>query len=163
MYQVLLIDDNRSEMTSFMEIVKHINGGIKCTYAANGKQALDLLRRHLLPNYIFIGLNAQALETLSAIRFERRLKSTKVYLYADHVSDEMSKKAKLLGASGCIEKDPSVNGMIHKYKAVFSPELLPDYALLKYNCPEAIFGERSQGLVSLDLERDPEEHQSESL
>ena len=161
MHQVLLIDDNRNEMTSFMENVKNINGGVKCTYASNGKQALDFLR-HMLPNYIFIRFNAAALELLSAIRFERRLKSARVYLYADHVDDEMSKKAKLLGASGFIEKDPSLNGMIHKYRAIFSPELLPDYALIKYNCPGEIFADKAPDLMSLDTGPGPEEQPDEN-
>lgn len=151
MHEVMLIDGNRSELTSFMEVIKHIKGGAKCTYASSGKQALDLLH-HMLPGYIFMHFNEEALKTLSAVRFERRLRTIKIFLYSDTISEEMSKMAKMLGAAGCIEMDPELNGLIHKFRAIFSPDLLPAYVLLKYNCPAVIFGERSPNLADLETE-----------
>jgi len=139
--RVLLIDEDRNELVSFMEILKNIKDPCKCTFVQSGKEAIELLQ-HTVPDYIFIdyeltGINA--LQVLSAIRFQSKLKETRVYLYSDHIDDDSSKMARMLGASGCIEKSVDFSNLVHKFKAIFSPELLPPYVFLRDTRPVKFF------------------------
>ena len=138
---LLLIDEDLNEMVSFMEILKNIKDSFKCTYAQSGRQAIEKLQ-HTTPDYIFIDYELSemnALQVVSAIRFKSKLKESKVYLYSDYFSDDTSKMARMLGAAGCIEKSGEFSGLVHKFKAIFSPELLPSYVFLKNNQPAQFF------------------------
>ncbi len=138
---VLIIDDDPNELASFMEVLKNVKDSIRCSYAQRGRQAIEMLQ-HTIPDFIFIDYELSeinALQVLSAIRFQKKLKETKVYLYSNHVSDDTSKMAKMLGATGCIEKSGEFSELVHKFKAVFSPELLPSYVFLKNNQPARFF------------------------
>ena len=130
---VMLIDEDPVELEAFMKILKSINDSFRCKYAPTGKQAIEMLQ-HSTPDYIFIDYELteiDALQLLSVIRFQSKLKQTKVYLYSDHISDDSSKMARMLGATGCIEKAAEFSNLVHKFKAIFSPELLPSYVFLK--------------------------------
>jgi len=144
--RVLLIDEDKDQLISFLEILKHCQGPFKCTQATSGKQAMELLQ-HTVPDIIFINYELSeinALQVVSAIRFQSRLKETKVYLYSDTITDDNSKMARMLGATGCIEMSTEQSDLIHKFKAIFSPELLPSYVFLKnyrnqFMCFNALF------------------------
>src|SRR5688572_9395212 len=138
---LLIIDEDQNELASFMEILKNIKDTFKYKYAQSGRQAMEMLQ-HTLPDYIFIDYELSemnALQLVSAIRFQTKLKETKVYLYSDYFMDDTSKMARMLGATGCIEKSGEFSGLVHKFKAIFSPELLPSYVFLKNNQPAHFF------------------------
>ena len=138
---MLIIDEDLNELASFMEILKNIKDTIKCKYAQSGRQAIEMLQ-HTTPDFIFIDYELSemnALQVVSAIRFQTKFKETKVYLYSDHFSDDTSKMARMLGATGCIEKSGEFSDLVHKFKAIFSPELLPSYVFLKNNQPARFF------------------------
>ncbi len=131
--RVLLVDEDRDGLVSFLEILKHIQGPFKCTHADSGRQAIEVLQ-HTAPDFIFINYElseVNALQVVSAIRFQSKLKDTKVYLYSETITDDSSKMARMLGATGCIEWSGELNDLVHKFKAIFSPELLPSYVFLK--------------------------------
>ena len=132
---VLLVDEDENELSCFLEILKNVKGSFKCHYAGSGKHAIEMLQ-HTAPDFIFIDYDLSeidALQVLSAIRFQPKLRATNVYLYTDTISDDDSKMAKMLGATGCIEMTGQQSDLIHKFKAIFSPELLPSYVFLKNN------------------------------
>ena len=138
---VLVIDEDQNELVSFMEILKNIKETIGFKHAQSGRQAIEMLQ-HTTPDYIFIDYQLSemnALQVVSAIRFLKKLKETKVYLYSDHFSDDTSKMARMLGATGCIEKGGQFSELVHKFKAVFSPELLPSYVFLRNYQPAQFF------------------------
>jgi len=150
--QVLIIDEDSKELASFMEILKNIKDSVKCKYAHNGRQAIEMLQ-HTTPDFIFVDYELSemnALQVLSAIRFQAKLKETKVYLYSDSFSDDTSKMAKMLGATGCIEKSGEFSEVVHKFKAIFSPELLPPYVFLKNNQPALFFCYNAAFLNAVD-------------
>ena len=131
--RVLLIDEDKDELGTFLEIFKHVGGPLKCTHADSGRQAIEVLQ-HTVPDFIFIDYELpeiNALQVVSAIRFQSKLRETKVYLYSESITDESSKMARMLGATGCIEMSGELSDLIHKFKAIFSPELLPSYVFLK--------------------------------
>lgn len=149
---VLIIDDDPQELTSFMEILKNIKEPIRLTYAQCGRQAIDLLQ-HTTPDFIFIDCELSemnALQVLSAVRFQTKFKETKVYLYSEHFSDDTSKMARMLGATGCIEKSGEFSNLVHRFKAIFSPELLPSYVFLKNYQPAAFFCHNAYFLNTVD-------------
>ena len=91
-----------------------------------------------------------ALQLVSAIKFQTKLKDSKVYLYSDYFSDDTSKMARMLGAAGCIEKSGVFSELVHKFKAIFSPELLPSYVFLKNNQPAQFFCYNARFLNAFD-------------
>jgi len=131
--RVLLVEEDKDQLVSFLEIFKHIEGPLKCTHADSGRQALDVLQ-HTVPDFIFIDYDLSeidALQLVAAIRFQAKLRETKLYLYSGSITDESSKMARMLGATGCIEMSGEISDLIHKFKAIFSPELLPSYVFLR--------------------------------
>jgi len=130
---LLLIDDDKNELTLFMSALKDINGDFKCTYADRSEQALDMLK-YIQPDYIFIEYdlpNVNGLQVLSVIRNEPGLQRTKIYIYTETISEEIDKMARLLGAAGCIEKKATVGWLTHLFKAIFDGQLMPKYAILR--------------------------------
>lgn len=138
---LLLIDEDLNELVTFMEVLKNIKGSFKCKYGQNGRQAIEMLH-HTTPDFIFIDYELtemNALQLVSVIKFQARFKGSKVYLCSDHFSDDTSKMARMLGATGCIERSGEFSGLVHKFKAIFSPELLPSYVFLKNYQPAQFF------------------------
>jgi DNA-binding NarL/FixJ family response regulator len=130
---VLLIDNDPAEVKTFMEAVKNMEGSFTCSHVPDVKQAWVLLREEK-PHIVFAkdslpGLNGFHL--LSGIKNDRRLKRTKVFIYTNLISDEIDKMARLLGASGCMEKKDDINWLTHQFKAIFAGDLMPEYTLLK--------------------------------
>ena len=138
---LLLIDEDLNELVSFMEILKNIKDSFKCRYAQSGRQAIEMLQ-HTTPDYVFIDYELSemnALQLVSVLKFQARFKESKVYLYSEYFSDDTSKMARMLGATGCIEKSGVFSELVHKFKAIFSPELLPSYVFLRNNQPTRFF------------------------
>lgn len=130
---LLLIDDDKDELSFFMDALKDIDGDFKCTYAGNSEQALEMLK-YLQPDLIFLDYNlpqVNGLQVLSVIRNEPALQRTKVYIYTETISEEIDKMAQLLGAAGCIEKSKTITWLVHLFKAIFDGQLIPKYAILR--------------------------------
>lgn len=131
--RVLLVDQDQAELNIFISIFSSFKGSLKCDIAGSGGQALELIRKKS-PDFVFVDheLNdINALQLLSAIRFEARLRKSKVFLYAKNISIETSKMARMLGASGCIERTDDLNTLSHQLTAILAEELLPPYSFLK--------------------------------
>jgi two-component system chemotaxis response regulator CheY len=130
---ILLIDNNKSELTIFMAALKEIQGNFKCSHAESSEQALAMLE-YIQPDFIFVSHNlphVNGLQIISVIRNEPVLERSKVYTYTEMISEEISKMARLLGASGCIEKSAEISWLIHLFKAIFDGQLMPGFAILK--------------------------------
>jgi CheY-like chemotaxis protein len=130
---ILLIDNNKNQLAIFMAALKDIQGNLKCTYAGSSEQALEMLE-YIQPDFIFVSHNlphVNGLQILSVIRNQPALGRCKVYIYAEMVSEEISKMAKLLGASGCIENSEEISWVTHLFKAIFDGQLMPRFAILR--------------------------------
>jgi len=130
---ILLIDHDKNELAAFMAALKEIQGDFKCTYAESSGQALEMLK-YLQPDFIFVDYDlpgVNGLQLLSVIRGEPALKQAKVFIYTEMISEEIGKMARILGASGCIEKHATVSWLTHLFRAIFDGQLMPRYSILK--------------------------------
>jgi len=120
---ILYIDEDTNGLRIFLNAVSKLPGTFKCTYANGSHQAIEMLKR-IAPDYIFVDYNLRqlnGLQFLSLVNGHPRLGTSEKYLYSSNVSDELSKMAKVLGASGCIEKTPVVNMLAVELKSVLMP------------------------------------------
>jgi DNA-binding NarL/FixJ family response regulator len=128
---IFLIDENENELKTFMEALNEIDDSFVCTYAGNAKEALEMLHS-LEPDFVFLNycMPATGLPLVSVIKNETRLKHAKIFIYSASIGEEINKMAKLLGASGCIEKQESTSKLTHALRAIFAGDLMPSYAFL---------------------------------
>jgi len=105
---ILLIDDDKDELTFLMDALKLVphDDGFKLTYAPSAQQAIEILKA-LVPDIILVDFQmpgTNGLHFLSMINNQPSLQRTKRYLYSTFVNEIMSRTAVKLGASGCIRK-----------------------------------------------------------
>ena len=121
---IFLIDDDIDEMKLFVEAMKEVIAGFKCTYASSGAQALKMLL-YLRPEVIFIDYNMplmNGLELAEELKKSKELKDIPLFLYSTHISSNMLQKARELGIAQCIEKPCTMNEMIQTLKIIFTGE-----------------------------------------
>lgn len=119
----------------FDDAIEQMPGSFDCTYTKDSLQALGMLQRDK-PDIIFINYYippGNGLELVAVVKTEPMLKDIRVFLYANHISDEINKMAHTLGAAGCIETTGCGSTFIHELKAILNPELLPAYVFLRRN------------------------------
>jgi DNA-binding NtrC family response regulator len=127
--RILLIDDDKDELEIFTEALAAIDSDYECSYADNTNKAYDMIRR-AKTDLIFVDYNMgpmNGLQFLSVVTSDDKFKAAKVYLYSTHISDEVNKMAKVLGAAGSIEKPFELQVLTHQLKAILNPDLLPPY------------------------------------
>ena len=81
----LLVDDDPDDTFLFGEVLHDVDPSIEFRTAANGQEALDLLKSmHSLPDVIFLDLNMPRMggvECLSEIKADEALKAIPVIIY----------------------------------------------------------------------------------
>lgn len=133
--QLLLVDDDLDQLDIFMDALREISGPYNCTYADGPEKAIEMIR-NTIPDFIFLDYNMprmNGIQLLSVLRHEPKLKKAKIFIYSSSVTDEIQKMARLMGASGCIEKPPKLSRLVHDFKAIFAGDLLPGFAYLTAN------------------------------
>lgn len=121
---IFLIDDDIDEMKLFVEAMKEVIAGFKCTYASSGAQALKMLL-YLRPEVIFIDYNIppmNGLELAGELKKNNELKDVPLFLYSTHISSNILQKAHDLGIAQCIEKPCTMTEMIQTLKSIFTGE-----------------------------------------
>ncbi len=119
---ILLIDEDKHELKSFMQIVNNCHGAFKCTYANTATQALEMLR-YLEIDFIFINYHLthiNSLHLVSAIRYESKHENAGIYIYAGEMDNETIKMARLLGASGCIKRSADLQSLVSRFNSILS-------------------------------------------
>ena len=121
---IFLIDDDIDEMKLFVEAMKEVIAGFKCTYASSGAQALKMLL-YLRPEVIFIDYNIppmNGLEVAEKLKKNKELKEIPLFLYSTHINLTIQQKAHDLGIVECIEKPCTMTGMVQTLKSIFTGE-----------------------------------------
>jgi DNA-binding NarL/FixJ family response regulator len=129
---VLIVTDNKDDFFYVSNSISAVPGIYKFIYAANARNAILKLKRDV-PDIIFARFNLPApgsLHFVSAVKYKRKWWGLKVYLFDDTITEQESKMAETLGASGCIEKKADVTIFIRELKAVLQPDLIPGFIYL---------------------------------
>jgi len=120
--EILLIDDDADELEVFSEALRSVDKNIQCSLARDLNEALEFLT-YSSPAYIFIDYNMpkiNGLEVVSEIKKIEKLANSRIILYSNHVSEEMSKKAMALGAYKCVKKPNMINVLIKNLKDILN-------------------------------------------
>jgi len=120
--EILLIDDDADELEVFSEALRSVDKNIQCSQARDLNEALEFLT-YSSPAYIFIDYNMpkiNGLEVVSEIKKIEKLANSRIILYSNHVSEEMSKKAMALGAYKCVKKPNMINVLIKNLKDILN-------------------------------------------
>ncbi len=130
---ILLIGNEENELKMFEEAFLQIRGAVNYSYAPETSHALEKIQ-YSQPDIIFISHTTQpaaSLQFLSVVKSEPKLKCIRVFLYATIITEEFSKMARMLGASGCMERTGCQATFMRELKAILDPQLLPGYIFLK--------------------------------
>jgi CheY-like chemotaxis protein len=120
---ILLIDDDQDELKIFVEALNGVPGSFKCTYASSGEQGIEMLR-YLEPDYIFLDYNmprATGLDVLERVRNANRHRHGLLFLYSTTITEELSRSAMILGATGCLKKTTSISLLTEELKMLLAP------------------------------------------
>jgi CheY-like chemotaxis protein len=118
---ILFIDDDTDELMIFLDAINKVPGNYKCTYASSTDQAIDILKC-AVPDYIFVDYhlpNLNGLQFLSILKAERKLDHVSKFLYSNRITEDVSKMAKVLGATGCIEKTDTARMLAVELMSIF--------------------------------------------
>jgi len=107
-YTLLIVDDDLDDRQLFFEAVKEINLSFKCLRAANGEEALLLLRaKHAFPDFIFLDLNMPRMngwQFLAEVKKDFSLAHIPVIIYSTSKKPEDDAEIKQLGVLAFITK-----------------------------------------------------------
>lgn len=99
---LLYVDDDAEDIEIFSQAVKEIDSTITCMVAQHGKQAIDMLRAGLIPDYIFLDINMPVIngrEILREIRKDPDLKGMPIVMYSTAVSPGDADEYRAMGAN----------------------------------------------------------------
>ncbi|HYC86061.1 MAG TPA: response regulator [Chryseosolibacter sp.] len=111
---LLNIDDDPEDLDFFFRAVKTINPLAKCLLARNAKEALNILRDTLLPDYIFLDIRMPILDgktVLQELRKNRKLKSVPVIMYSTSINQKDIEEYSSLGANQFVNKSNDFKGL----------------------------------------------------
>lgn len=109
---ILIVDDDEDDRKLFIEATEELDKTINCLSAADGTEALGLLRdeRNEVPDLIFLDLRMPGLtgeECLVEIKKEPRLAGVPVIVYTTSRDVQESVRLKQLGAAHFMSKPSS--------------------------------------------------------
>ena len=104
---LLNIDDDPEDLEIFYRAVKTVNPLAKCLLARDAKEALNLLRDAIIPDYIFLDIRMPMMDgksVLGALRQNRKLETVPVIMYSTKINPEETGEYEALGASDFLPK-----------------------------------------------------------
>ena len=99
---ILYVDDDAEDIEIFVEAVKETDSTIECIMAKNGKQAMEILRGDLVPDFIFLDINMPVIPgkaILAEIRKEEKFRNIPVVMYSTNIASHEIEAYKKMGAN----------------------------------------------------------------
>lgn len=122
----LLVDDDEDDAEIFAIALNEANPDIKCLTAADGLEALEMLRDpSFIPDYIFLDLNMPLMtgkECLVEIRKRPHLLNTPVIIFSTSASQRDISETQNLGASCFITKPPLISILTERLLEIFESD-----------------------------------------
>ena len=128
---LLCVDDDPDDIEVVCDAVKQVDATANCIAAYNGQQALDILESGLLPDYIFLDINMPVLagmETLRAIRENRRYRSIPVIMYSTTSDPSEIKSFKKEGATDFLVKPNHFRDLCYALDSIMKTGKLRSYS-----------------------------------
>ncbi len=104
---VLNIDDDPEDMEIFYKAVKTVNPLAKCLLARDAKEALNILRDAIIPDYIFLDIHMPLMDgktVLTELRQNKKLESVPVIMYSTKINPSETEEYSALGATQFLNK-----------------------------------------------------------
>lgn len=104
---VLNIDDDPEDMEIFYKAVKTVNPLAKCLLARDAKEALNILRDAIIPDYIFLDIHMPLMDgktVLMELRQNKKLESVPVIMYSTKINPSETEEYSALGATQFLNK-----------------------------------------------------------
>ena len=106
---ILAVDDDTEDFEFFSEAIREIDSSITILKAANGHEALEVLKTHvLMPDYIFLDINMPLMDgktCLHEIKKDPALKKIPVVMYSTSSNQTEIMHFKTLGANFLVKPD----------------------------------------------------------
>jgi CheY-like chemotaxis protein len=106
---ILAVDDDAEDFEFFSDAIREIDSSITILKAANGYEALELLKSHvLMPDYIFLDINMPMMDgkaCLQEIKNDPALKEIPVVMYSTTSNQSEITHYKTLGANFLVKPD----------------------------------------------------------
>ncbi|MDB5192346.1 MAG: response regulator receiver protein [Segetibacter sp.] len=121
---LLLVDDDEDDKAIFAEAMAEIDHSIKCSLAANGYEALQILKdQKRLPDLIFLDLNMPRMngkQCLTRLKQSDELKNIPVIIFTTSTSPEDMEETKNLGAAHFLIKPSNMKELRKALEIIFS-------------------------------------------
>ena len=105
---IIYADDDPEDVETFCDAIKAISDTIKCIWAKDGKEMLEILDSLVvLPDYVFLDINmpnVNGKECLRNIRADKRFRPIPVVIYTTSSRPADREELKQLGATDYIVK-----------------------------------------------------------
>ena len=130
---ILLIDHSDEERSYYTKEFNKIQNNLQFYHASSAREGLRLLKREKV-DIVLIQKNLPVINgllLLSGIKYIRKFRNLKVFIYSESIDDGYSSLARMLGASGCIEKKEDNGTVQRELNAILNPGLLPKYVFFR--------------------------------
>ena len=108
--QILLIDDDEDELYFFTEALRETAHLFTCVGARSVEEGMRVLI-HTRPEFIFLDINMPRINGFEGLKLIKKLdaiRSIPVILYSTAVTEEVTEKGILQGATACMQKTGSI-------------------------------------------------------
>ena len=122
---VFIIDDDLDDQEIFSLVTRQISDDIKCIFANDGMNALDILQANtsFIPGLIFIDINmpkVNGIKCLTEIKKIIRLQHVPVYMYSTSAEPAIVEECKINGATGFIKKSIDISDLKDELEKIIS-------------------------------------------
>jgi CheY-like chemotaxis protein len=111
---VLNIDDDPEDLEIFYKAVKTVNPLAKCLLARDAKEALNILRDTIIPDYIFLDIHMPMMDgktVLAELRQNKKLETVPVVMYSTKINPSETEEYAALGANQFLHKHNDFRGL----------------------------------------------------
>lgn len=118
---ILNIDDDQEDLEIFYKAVKTVNPLAKCLLARDAKEALNILRDAIVPDYIFLDIHMPKMDgktTLAELRQNKKLEDVPVVMYSTKINPSETEEYSALGANQFLNKHNDFRGLCNSLESL---------------------------------------------